>query len=104
MRLQTLPLADVLRLMEAAVPTRLVLLDACRNNPFTRTLARPHGRDPRDRGGPGLAKIEATAGTLIAYATAPDEVALDGERPEQPVHRGPAGVYRRARGWRCARC
>ena len=33
---------------------------------------------------PGLAKVEATAGTLIAYATAPDEVALDGTGPNSP--------------------
>ena len=37
---QALALDDVLRLMETTVPTRLMLLDACRNNPFTRSLAR----------------------------------------------------------------
>jgi TPR repeat protein len=83
---QALALDDVLRLMETTVPIRLVLLDACRNNPFTRSLARAAASGAR--GGPvvepGLAKVEATAGTLIAYATAPDEVALDGTGPNSP--------------------
>lgn len=48
----------------------LVILDACRNNPFER----------RFRGGSrGLAAIDAARGTLIAYATAPGSVAADGD-------------------------
>lgn len=48
----------------------VVILDACRNNPFERRL----------RGGSrGLAAIDAARGTLIAYATAPGSVALDGD-------------------------
>ena len=48
----------------------LVILDACRNNPFER----------RFRGGArGLAAIDAARGTLIAYATAPGSVAADGD-------------------------
>src|SRR6185369_15493354 len=48
----------------------LVILDACRNNPFERRF--------RSVGG-GLASIEAPTGTLIAYATSPGKVAADGE-------------------------
>lgn len=48
----------------------IVVLDACRNNPFERRL-RGASR--------GLAAIDAARGTLIAYATAPGSVALDGE-------------------------
>lgn len=48
----------------------IVILDACRNNPFERRL----------RGGSrGLAAIDAARGTLIAYATAPGSVAQDGD-------------------------
>jgi TPR repeat protein len=48
----------------------LIILDACRNNPFER----------RSRGSSrGLATIEAPVGTLIAYATAPGKVASDGD-------------------------
>jgi hypothetical protein len=47
----------------------IVILDACRNNPFER----------RFRGGSrGLAAIDAARGTLIAYATSPGSVAADG--------------------------
>lgn len=48
----------------------IVILDACRNNPFERRM----------RGGTrGLAAIDAARGTLIAYATSPGSVALDGD-------------------------
>ena len=48
----------------------LVILDACRNNPFERRFRGGEGR--------GLATIDAPKGTLIAYATAPGKVASDG--------------------------
>ena len=48
----------------------IVILDACRNNPFTRSW-----RSLTD----GLAQINAPTGTLIAYATAPNQVAGDGD-------------------------
>lgn len=47
----------------------IVILDACRNNPFTRSI-----RSAAD----GLAQVDAPTGTLIAYATAPGRVASDG--------------------------
>jgi TonB family protein len=47
----------------------IVILDACRNNPFESAT-----RDARD----GLAEVRAATGTLIAYATAPGSVAADG--------------------------
>jgi len=54
----------------------IVILDACRNNPFER----------RFRGGSrGLAAIDAARGTLVAYATAPGSVAADGD--------GANGIY-----------
>ena len=57
----------------AAAGTRisLVILDACRNNPFEQRF--------RSAGEGGLAQLRAPAGTLIAYATAPGKVAVDGE-------------------------
>src|SRR5208282_4776841 len=48
----------------------LVILDACRNNPFG-------GRGLRDSGG-GLAQMRAPEGTVISYATQPGNVAQDG--------------------------
>jgi len=47
----------------------IVILDACRNNPFAKSSR------SMDK---GLASINAPTGTLIAYATAPGNVAADG--------------------------
>ncbi|MEO7660165.1 MAG: caspase family protein [Pyrinomonadaceae bacterium] len=49
----------------------IVVLDACRNNPFARSWSRGD-----DEG--GLAQISAPTGTFIAYATSPDKTASDG--------------------------
>ncbi|CAG0979535.1 hypothetical protein RHDC4_01794, partial [Rhodocyclaceae bacterium] len=48
----------------------IVILDACRNNPFERRFRGASG---------GLAQMDAPKGTLIAYATAPGKVASDGD-------------------------
>ncbi|WP_290817280.1 caspase family protein [Ferrovibrio sp.] len=48
----------------------IVILDACRNNPFERSFRSSTN---------GLAAISAPRGTLIAYATAPGSVAADGQ-------------------------
>lgn len=63
---------DVDQLLDKLAPARLsiVILDACRNNPFERRFR---------GGGQGLAQINAPTGTLIAYATAPGKVASDGD-------------------------
>lgn len=66
----------VLRQMESAGNrTNIIVLDACRNNPFVtanRSLSR------------GLAQIDAPTGSFISYATAPGKVALDGEDVNSP--------------------
>lgn len=60
----------VLEKMESAGNgMNIVILDACRNNPFTRSFR---------SGSDGLASVHAPTGTLIAYATAPGAVASDG--------------------------
>ena len=70
----------VLRQMEGA-GTRLniVILDACRNNPFG-------GRGLRAADG-GLAQVRAPEGTLLSYATQPGNVALDGDDGHSPYTR-----------------
>ncbi len=67
---KTLPLTSVIRMGQYAnrQGLNMIILDACRNNPF------PTGQ----RGGAGLAKENAPSGTLIAYATSPGSVASDG--------------------------
>src|SRR5215213_8287853 len=60
----------VLGLMdEANNGLNVVILDACRNNPFARSFRSASN---------GLAQVDAPTGTLIAYATAPGRVARDG--------------------------
>lgn len=66
----------VLRQMESAGNvTNIVILDACRDNPFGATM-RSASR--------GLAPIDAPTGSFIAYATAPGAVAADGRADNSP--------------------
>jgi uncharacterized caspase-like protein len=57
----------------------IVVLDACRNDPFKRSW--------RSTGGTGLASVDAPKGTLIAYATSPGNVADDGTGRNSPYTR-----------------
>jgi uncharacterized caspase-like protein len=70
---------DVDQVLDQFASSRLsmVILDACRNNPFERRF--------RAGQGGGLAQIDAPKGTLIAYSTAPGKTAADGA--------GSNGVY-----------
>ncbi len=77
----------VLDLMEQTTPQRLVFLDACRDNPLARRLARSRGESRSLGVGRGLARMNNRVGTLIAFATEPDKVALDGEGDHSPFTR-----------------
>jgi uncharacterized caspase-like protein/TPR repeat protein len=74
----------ILRLLEEQPRTSIVFLDACRDNPLARNLARTVGRTRSQMIGQGLAGVESGIGTLIAYATQPDSVALDGAGRNSP--------------------
>jgi hypothetical protein len=68
---EALDVGFVLAYMESAKSdVNIVILDACRNNPFARSF-----RDTQQ----GLSGMVAPAGTLIAYSTSPGSVASDGE-------------------------
>ena len=70
------PAQWVLSRMEAAGNRlNMVILDACRNNPYA---GRVRG------GGRGLARMDAPSGSLIAYSAAPGQVAADGEGENSP--------------------
>ncbi len=71
-------LATVLAPMENARRVNIVLLDACRDNPFTRSLRRSLGTRSASVS-EGLAAVRTGSGTLIAFATEPDNVAFDGD-------------------------
>ena len=73
----SLDASQVLDKMESASNRlNIVILDACRNNPFARSFRSAAG---------GLAQMDAPVGTLIAFSTAPGSVASDG--------RGENGLY-----------
>lgn len=68
---KTLNLAAILRKLEDSQSrVNVVILDACRDNPFARSW--------RSAGRGGLASIDAPTGTVIAFATAPGKTAEDG--------------------------
>jgi hypothetical protein len=71
----------VMREMEAETRVNMVFLDACRNNPLARKL-RASGRGIAV--GRGLAPIDASAGTLISYATKGGDIAEDGDGRNSP--------------------
>ncbi|MEM1383156.1 MAG: caspase family protein [Pseudomonadota bacterium] len=74
---ETLEAYSVLAEMRAAGNrTNIIILDACRNNPFTRASGIPLGR--------GLAQMDAPIGSFIAYATGPGDVAFDGDGTNSP--------------------
>ncbi len=82
-RFNTLNLDDVLRDMGRARGASLVFLDACRNNPLARPLARGMGTEAAGAGR-GLAAVRTASGAFVAFATQPDNVAMDGEGANSP--------------------
>ncbi len=74
---------SLLQQMDGSAKTRIILLDACRDNPFALTLAGAMGNRAVEVG-QGLARVDAGPGTLIAYATEPGNVALDGTDGNSP--------------------
>lgn len=68
-------LADVMGALQGSPSKiRIVILDACRNNPFSTSGV----------GGKGLAIVDAPAGTIVAYSTAPGTEAFDGTGKHSP--------------------
>ena len=70
LRYEAVPVGKLLNQMaDAGNGMNLVILDACRNNPFARSFR---------NAAQGLATLNAPSGTFISYATAPGSVASDG--------------------------
>ena len=85
LRYQMMPIDDVRAALDRASGVKVMILDACRNNPVVDSLRRKAGGETRALGGArGLARIDKTQGTVIAYATAADEVAADGQGRNSP--------------------
>ncbi len=89
----------ILRQMSRETSIRLVFLDACRDNPLADVLAKEAGGDSSANSGLAEIPIEnGGAGTLVAFAASPNQVAYDGSGEHSPfsaallAHIGEANV------------
>jgi uncharacterized caspase-like protein len=96
----TVPLDQVMASVEGASKLKLVLLDACRNNPFVPQLRRTGptetvattvpGAPTTDAAAPsrsigtGLAAVKVSGATLVVYAAKHGQTALDGDGNDSP--------------------
>ncbi len=79
---ETYSLDNLVQVLEPARRLRLIMLDACRDNPFVRSMKRTVGSRAVSR---GLAAVEPTSvNTLIAYAAKAGSYALDGDGANSP--------------------
>jgi len=80
---EAVPLDQVLNAAERAKMLRLVILDACRDNPFSNQMKRTMTVATRSVSR-GLAAVEPEPGTLVVYAAKDGETALDGDGKNSP--------------------
>ncbi|MBV9563938.1 MAG: SUMF1/EgtB/PvdO family nonheme iron enzyme [Bradyrhizobium sp.] len=79
---EAIPLDRLLTVMEPAKQLRLIILDACRDNPFSKTMKRSSASRAVSR---GLARIEPdTSNTLVAFAAKAGFTASDGGEQNSP--------------------
>jgi tetratricopeptide (TPR) repeat protein len=78
---EAVALEQVLAAVGGARRLRLVILDACRNNPFAPTMQRTMALKLVDK---GFSNIEPSAGFMVVYAAKHGETALDGEGVDSP--------------------
>lgn len=78
---EAVPLDRVMSAVGGAKRLRLVLLDACRDNPFANKMKRSVGTRSVGR---GLASVEPEAGTLVVFAAKAGQVASDGTDGNSP--------------------
>ncbi len=79
--LETVDINKVLASVDAASKLRILILDACRDNPFANQIKRTVGTRSVGR---GLSRVEPGAGTLVVYAAKHGETALDGDTANSP--------------------
>ena len=78
---EAIPLDRVLSKVEGAHKLRLVILDACRENPF---IAKMASNSSTRSVGRGLARVEPSSGVLVAYSARDGQVAQDGDGDNSP--------------------
>ena len=80
---EAVALDQVINAAERAGKLRLIVLDACRDNPFANQMKRSLTVASRSVSH-GLAQVEPDAGTLVVYAAKHGETALDGDGSNSP--------------------
>jgi carboxyl-terminal processing protease len=78
---EAISLDRLLSAVEGARKIRLVVLDACRDNPFATRIQRTAASRSVGR---GLARVEPRAGTIVFYATKDGQIANDGDGQNSP--------------------
>jgi len=78
---QAVALEQVIASVAGARKLRLVMLDACRDNPFEKTMQRTIALKLVNR---GFSNIEPEAGFMVVYAAKHGETALDGDSFNSP--------------------
>ena len=87
-RYQMEPIEDIRAALDRAAGVKIMILDACRNNPVADRLRRKMTGESRNVDTVrGLARIDRAQGMVVAYATAADNVALDGTGRNSPYTR-----------------
>ena len=82
---ETIELDKLLDVLNDTARANIIILDACRDNPLARSFASKLGATRSAATGNGLAAYSSVGtGTLIAFATAPGQVALDGKGTNSP--------------------
>jgi tetratricopeptide (TPR) repeat protein len=82
---EAVALENVLHAVAGSRKLKLVVLDACRDNPFARTMTRSLAATRSL--GRGLAQVEPEGATLVAYAAKHGQVAQDGDGANSPFAR-----------------
>jgi hypothetical protein len=87
-RFELIALDEIQRALDRSTGVRILVLDACRNNPLAAELTRSMRASNRDASiSRGLARIEQARGTVVAYSTQANEIAEDGASRNSPFTR-----------------
>lgn len=81
---EAVKLDTLLDMSQGAKRLRIIILDACRNNPFDSTMQRAGGKRAVSR---GLAPVEPTGESLVVYAAKAGRTAADGSAQNSPFAR-----------------
>ncbi|MDZ5451791.1 ABC transporter substrate-binding protein [Labrys sedimenti] len=78
---EAVPLERVMSTLDGARKLKLVVLDACRNNPFIAQMRRSVASRSIDR---GLSRVEPAGATLVVYSAKEGTTAADGDQANSP--------------------